>query len=311
MLRSLGPASQRQYESCWRRFKEFLRSQSSPIISEELVLEFLCWLAREGNRAPATVSAHFAALKDPLRFCCNISVDDRALPMVRRGLRSSIPRSRPSNVPWSLHKVPEFLSRDQVSEQPLCFFLRETLFLVALAAGFRSSQLAALTCHPSFLSFRSDLSSVSLSPSTSFLAKNERSDCLLQPMTLPTIPASDLIHVLYPVSSLISYMAVTAGASPDHIFYHHSSRWPLLPRSMASLICGVIREADPETSPMANSARGLAASLAFLGTHSLDGVKGFGGWAYTTPFGHNCLFHAVSTTQCVAFGTMSTSVPTS
>ncbi|XP_045106652.1 uncharacterized protein LOC123501712 [Portunus trituberculatus] len=89
MLRAHRPSSVRQYESCWRRFQDYVRVHEVEVISASTVLDFLAWLADSTNRAPATVSAHYAALADPLRFGMEIRVPRRALSLLLKYIRSS------------------------------------------------------------------------------------------------------------------------------------------------------------------------------------------------------------------------------
>ena len=97
--------------------------------------------------------------------------------------------------------------------------------------------------------------------------------------------------------------------SKDHLFYASRSVMPLTARSLARLLCKVIELADPGHSPRAHSIRGLAASLAFLRTHSVERVRDLGGWASTSSFRTRYLLHSVSQAPCVAMGTPTPAAP--
>lgn len=88
ILRVHRPSSVRQYESCWRRFGDNLRSHALGILSINTILNVPTWLADSTNRAPATISAHYAALTDPLHFDVGIRVSQRALSLLREGINS-------------------------------------------------------------------------------------------------------------------------------------------------------------------------------------------------------------------------------
>ena len=88
MIRALRPSSMRQYKSCWRRFKDFMEINSKGL-TDSTVLDFLSWLANVGNRAPATITAHYAALADPLWFGANIRIEERVLQLFKKGIRAS------------------------------------------------------------------------------------------------------------------------------------------------------------------------------------------------------------------------------
>ena len=62
--------------------------------------------------------------------------------------------------------------------------LEATVFLVALASGFRASQLHALARHPAWLMFPTDYRHVSLAPGPGFVARNEREGRMLAPFVV-------------------------------------------------------------------------------------------------------------------------------
>ncbi|KAK4324290.1 hypothetical protein Pmani_005130 [Petrolisthes manimaculis] len=136
-------------------------------LSQDTVLSFLTWLSSTGNRASATVTSHVSALADPLWFGADIHLERRALSLLSRGIRATSTPGRRNTPRWSLHKVlasVESLTQTQGEDE----LLMSSLFLLALASGFRASQLAALTRHPNFTSFGENDNYL-------ILAKNERS----------------------------------------------------------------------------------------------------------------------------------------
>ncbi|KAK4325152.1 hypothetical protein Pmani_004305 [Petrolisthes manimaculis] len=146
MLEALRPTSRRQYESCWKRFKIFLSAAHKPL-SQDTVLSFLTWLSTTGNRAPATITAHVAALADPLWFGAGIQLEERTLSLLKRGIRANITPGQRTTPRWSLHKVlasVETMTQEQGEDEKLM----SSLFLLALATGFRASQ-GTLTLRPS------------------------------------------------------------------------------------------------------------------------------------------------------------------
>ena len=302
MLRAHRPSSVRQYESCWRRFQDYLQRHGIESVSASTVLDFLTWLADSTNRAPATVSTHYAALADPLRFGLGIRVPQRALSLLLKGISSSREPRRQPVLSWSLHRVLQYLTFEGITMGEE-HFLQRAVFLLALATGYRASQLAAVTRHPSFSKLEEDFSALTLAPSPTFLAKNEQADDMLGPITIPSFLEGGRPHPLCPVRAFKEYVERTEGVSEDHLFYNSKSRNPLPPRSLARLLCRVIENADPGQAPHAHSIRGLAASLAFLRTHSVEQVQGLGGWASATSFRTRYLYHSVSPVSCVAMGT--------
>lgn len=276
MLRALRPSSVRQYESCWRRFQDFLRQHSITSLSPSVVLDLLEWLANARSRAAATVSAHYVALADPLFSGFNISVDE-TLTLLKRGIRARRVPRRPTTPKWSLHRVLQHLTFEgagQLSENQL---LQRAVFLFALATGYRASQLAAFTRHIAFTSFEDNMTGVTMAPSPSFLAKNKQADDLIGPLKVPSFNPDGSPHPLCPVHALHDYMRATNGINEDYLFYNSTSRKALQPRSLARLLCRVIGDADQGHAPRGHGIRGVATSLTFLRTHSLDRVMDLGG----------------------------------
>ena len=99
-------------------------------------------------------------------------------------------------------------------------------------------------------------------------------------------------------------MRLSGGTTrPAALFYHPSTGRPLLTRAIATRIRHVIEEADPGKAPHTHDLRGLAASLAFLRTHSLSRVLEGGQWKSASSFVTRYLSHNLQDTPCVALGT--------
>ena len=74
-------------------------------------------------------------------------------------------------------------------------------------------------------------------------------------------------------------MDSSAARDQRHLSCDPISGLPLSARRIAVLLRAVIEEGDPGHSPRVHDVRGMAASLAFLRTHSLDRVKEGGQWS--------------------------------
>ncbi|KAK8394259.1 hypothetical protein O3P69_006450 [Scylla paramamosain] len=202
----------------------------------------------------------------PLHLALGITIPARALALLKRGIRASKPTQRPPQLAWA-------------------------------------SQLAALTRHDAFASVAEDGASLRLTPSPTFLAKNEQADSLIGPIKIPSLLQSGTPHPLCPVAAFKAYVARTQDLFKDHLFYASRSARPLAAHSLACLLCKVIELADPGHSLRVHSIRGLAASLAFLRTHSVERVRDLGGWTSTSSFRARYLLHSVSQAPSVAMGT--------
>ncbi|KAK4304604.1 hypothetical protein Pmani_023482 [Petrolisthes manimaculis] len=180
--------------------------------------------------------------------------------------------------------------------------LVSSLFLLALATGFRVSQLAALTRDINFTFFGEDNAHLTLTPSPTFLAKNERLDILIAPLRVPALREGHRHLPLCPVLATRAYIENTNHLAPEHLFYNSRSHKPLRTRTISKLLCRTIERADPGNSLRAHSIRGMAASLAFLRSCSLAKVQELGGWAIES-FLNRYLLHDVQRPGCVTLGT--------
>ena len=303
ILAAFRPSTIRQYESHWKAFQSFLREKGAPLVTNSIILEFLSYLAHFKGRSPSNIATHLAALADPLKFGWDITLEKRTLTLLKRGVFHQNPPPRRGSPFWSLSKVlsnlspPTFPDRPPTDRQ-----LDKALFLVALATGFRSSQLRALTRFPQWTSFSADMSLVSLALSPKVLGKNERLDHRLQPILLPAWRENGLSHPLCPVASLHSYLHNSPAADSHFLFCHPNSGAPLSTKQIAARIRQVIESADPGHFPRAHDLRGVSASLAFLRTHSLESVREGGQWTTSTCFINKYLSHSITDTPCIALG---------
>ncbi|XP_076055328.1 uncharacterized protein LOC143033730 [Oratosquilla oratoria] len=231
----------------------------------------------------------------------NIRVPQRERNLLMKGIRASREPRRQPVLAWSLHRVLQYLTFEGTIMEGE-HFLQRAVFLLALATGYRASQLAAITRHQSFSNLEEDCSALTLAPSPTFLAKNEQAD-MIGPIRIPSFLEEGNPHPLCPVRAFKDYVERTEGVSEDHLFYNAKSRNPLTPRSLACLLCRIIEKADPGHAPHAHNIRGLAASLAFLRTHSVERVQDLGGWASATSFKTRYLYHSITPVPCVAMGT--------
>lgn len=140
-----------------------------PQVTPATVLEFLAWLATSSNRAPGTVNAHHATLADPLLFGLGMVVPQSEFTLLLRGVRARRPH-RPPPVEWSLHKILHYLSFEGV-DVDVTLSPNKAVFLLALASGYRSSKLAALTRYPAYTFLVDDGLVASVMPSPAFIAK--------------------------------------------------------------------------------------------------------------------------------------------
>lgn len=150
-----------------------------------MVLDFLTWIADSTNKALVTVSTHYAALANPLNFRLDLHVLERALALMPKGITASREPRHQLVVAWILHHVLQYLTFDGVPIEEL-HLLKGPTFLLALAIGYRVSQIVASTCHSSFSHLKEDCSFLTLTPSPTFLAKNEQVGSLINLIKIPS-----------------------------------------------------------------------------------------------------------------------------
>ena len=298
--------TRRQYESGWKKFQRFLRSRRVADITSQVLLDFASYLFRSGDGVSAsTVNNAMVAIHDPMLFGFGIEVDPRQWEL----LKASFFLQRPSRVPsppaWSLPRVLDFLqsARFGSSASPGDLF-RRALFLVALATGLRVSQLGALLRSPEFTKFAPGMSSVTLTPRPSFLAKNERVHHRMRPVTVPAWFADSSAHPLCPVAALNAYLTATHRATGQHLWVDPVSLRPLRTVDISKALTEVIRLADPSAPAKAHHVRKFASSLAFFRCFDVDSVRQAGQWASSSSFVTRYLLHHIRDVPCVAMGSL-------
>lgn len=304
MLAALSPASTRQYESCWKSFQRFLKENKIKTVSESTFFEYLSHLFHVRRRTLPTVATHSAALIDPLSYGCSVEISRRARELIRKGFFHQRPTPRPTFPKWSLHRVLITLT----DEFPLApspeLLMQKACFLLALASGLRVSQIRALTRFPNWTTFGPDDTSVTLAPSPTFLAKNEREDHRLQPILVPALPDQSQVKGLCPVYALRAYLNATSEASKEALFVRPKTLKPMSAAAIAAEIRKVICRGDPTVKPKAHDVRKVAATLAFLRTHSLERVQELGQWASCLSFIRRYLAHEIRDDDSVAMGVL-------
>lgn len=309
MLAALAESSARQYESCWKSFQLYLKESGTKTILESTFFDYLSHLFHVHRRSLATVSTHSAALIDPLAYGCDIEIPKRARELIRKGFFRQRPTPRPTFPKWSLHKVLFSLTEEFPVGPSPDQLLQKACFLLALASGLRVSQLKALTRFPHWTKFHSDGSALTLAPSPTFLAKNEREDHRLEPLTIPALQGQDCPKGLCPVYTLKEYMDATQGAPKEALFVRPSTLKPLSTSAIATVIRNVIFRAEPTVKPKAHDVRKIAATLAFLRTHSLERIRELGQWRSCISFIRRYLAHGVSDSDPVAMGVLPVLTP--
>ncbi|KAK4325544.1 hypothetical protein Pmani_003891 [Petrolisthes manimaculis] len=242
----------------------------------EVVEWFLCHLFHVKNRTLATIRTHEEALKAPMFYGCNLTIDTQWLDWLHRSFFLQRPPCHQPRQFWSLGKSTGFLgtyavlniapSKDQL--------FRKALFLTALTLDMRASQLHALSRHAAWTVFATNDAPVPL-----FMTENGRERHSLLHFTIPVWFEEGIHRLLCPFVVLRSYLLSTEAAPWENIFVWPHSLKKCSRLHIAQELCMVIESVDLEKCPKSQDVRKMAASFLFLCFYSLDTTRQGGQWS--------------------------------
>lgn len=220
MLWAHCPSLVQQYQSCWRRSHDSLRRFSLDMIFLDTVLAFLIWLANFTNRALSIVSAHYVALTEPLRFGLSLHIPERVLSPLLKGINASREPRCQLVMALFLHHVLQHLTFNGVPLEENHLH-QGTVFLLALVTGYRASQLTRGLHGPNPDAF-------------TYLPSQERAGRRID------WPHQDSILPGGQKATPIVFASNTWEGSPR--IYNSKSWKPLPPKSVACLLCYIIKD---------------------------------------------------------------------
>ncbi len=251
------------------------------------VAEFLCYIFKRNIQA-STVSGYLSAIlsihegtPDGLSLR-----HDNSLKLLIEGFHNSNPPPRKVWPSWDLEKVLDALNT-QPYEPALAATLRnctiKTAFLLALASGRRASELHALSIGEHIVWH--SRGGVSLYFRPSFLAKNERSNFVAKPISLPRLGSeAGERRLSCPVRSLKWYLKkselVRGGIKQLFVTTNNPTR-PAAKSTLAGWVVAAIVNAEAivgEGRPKAHSVRAEATSTAFHRGLSIQDVVDTVSW---------------------------------
>ena len=167
------------------------------------------------------------ALALPLQYGFNISTKDKAFNLLARSQFIKKPPIKRNPPRWCLLKVLRLLSSPSYCQNPTAQQLfYKALFLTAMAAANRSSELAAL--HRPSVAFSSHFKKVTLPVLPGFLYKNQRPNRALPNITIKALSGNDnKPHPLCPVAALRKWLKTSSETSSDRVFVDPKSGKPL------------------------------------------------------------------------------------
>ena len=163
-------STSRQYEIAWKSLGRFLRDLPPQKVTEQLLRRFFNYLSQVKKLATSTIAAYKSALADPLFLAFGLDLQKRLFGLQKRSFLFKRPTPVKRPPVWSAHKVVAFLLSEDFQGTP-ANRLKKVLFLIALATGMRTNELASLKRCPSLLSFHDRDSAVEFFPHSRLSAK--------------------------------------------------------------------------------------------------------------------------------------------
>jgi integrase len=250
------------------------RGLDPPTTSAPQVADFLCDLFHEKRLLATTLSGYLAAILSIHTGAPDGSSlrQDRALKLLIEGFNNSNPPPRRVWPDWNLDIVLEALCKppyEPALASTLRAFTLKTVFLLALTSGRRASEIQALAIDDYIVWHPSD-GGVTLHFRPSFLAKNERSDFSVKPITLSRLDktAGDR-RLCCPVRAIKWYLKKSELMRGNHKQLFITAAKPNRPAAKATIsnwVREVIVKSEAVTGqgrPRAHSTRSKAVSVAF------------------------------------------------
>ena len=303
------------YKSQWTLFEAWCIERRTDPLSATAVLisDFLLYLFKERNLQVKSIEGYRSALTFILKRASgyDLSQCDIISDLIR-GFKLERPRRPRVEVQWDISVVLRFLQTDTFKFESVSprWLTWKALFLVALAAGKRRSELHALERES--VAFGPDASSVQLKPHPRFLSKTHISAggvATLQQVSIPALPSVDPdTPSLCPVRTLQRYIEVSdlyrsPGQRALFVSFVKSIDREISPQTISSYIKQLIVAAyraindwpDTETvnkfNIKAHQVRHVAHSLGQLGNLPLSDIIRTGGWTSSNMFIRHYLQH--------------------
>ena len=299
-------STRRIYENKWMVFSKWCTQKQVDVRSPSIkdICDFLCYLFTDLNRRPSTIEGYRTALADRLEstgLCISANLE------VSR-LIASFHRDNPKcarMIPkWNLSLVLHQLTLapfEPMEEASLKFLTWKTVFLLTLASGKRRSEIHAWTLE-GLLSL-GDWDQVQLSPSPSFIAKNQLArdgPASIAPVVIPALSEASTTNqsdiLLCPIRILRHYLARTGDLRTDQkllfISFKPGFNKDIRPSTVSSwikktiLYCySKIEDADLDAiNVKAHDVRAFAASKAFQTGVSMDQIMSACHWKSQNTF---------------------------
>ena len=281
LLSAYRKSSTRQQEVAWKALQSWL-PESAPTIDLSLILEFLQHLFDDKLLAPKTIQCYLSSLSWPLTRAFQIDFTHIDISRLMKGFFHLRPPQQILSPQWDLGEALRFYETLPAPLSSRQLFLK-TLFLVALAAGNRCSELAALLR----TGIVSSQAGITLALKPSFLFKNQSERRIPPPIFIPIFPSSNLC----PVSTLRLYLTnSTPTDDSTSLFIHPKSSKPLDSSRLRYWMIQAIKFAQTERQVVKpHDLRKFAYSANWARRTNLHSIITHGFWSSAQPFLNNYL----------------------
>ena len=264
LIASTRASTGAQYKSCWKHFQDWLSSHASTSISKGSIYLYLLELSSSRNLNPKTILVYRNALHLPLLHGFHISTKDKEFSMLAsHHFISNPPRQR--LIPnWDPSKV---LSMLKSSEYDILLttthkLFSKTLFLVALATGNRTAEIAAFSRHS--LTFSPSNDRVTIPVRLGFLYKYQSLARTPPNVVIPALRQPDgSHHPLCPVASLRAWLSASSEGTSDAVFINPTSLKPMNRGAVSFQLVRTINSAIPNAFARAHDIQKVSGSLAW------------------------------------------------
>ena len=154
-----------------------------------------------------------------------------------------------------------------------------TLFLIAIATGNRSSELASIDRRT--ISFAPGFKEATLAVVPGFLYKNQSMTRTPPPIVIPALGDGS---ILCPVEALRLYLDVTKRSNSNKLFLNPSSGAPLNAGTLSSWLCTSIKFLLPDVNCHGHDTRKVAFSMAWARGISAEDIVKKGFWSNVNVF---------------------------
>lgn len=261
LTRAYRKSTDKQAQSVWKSFQTWLPANIK-IVDQNIILQFLIYLQQIKKLSPRTILNYRSCLARPLRLSLGLDLNNEPFELLARSQFLQDPPKRKIIPSWSMDVALETLSKPPFLKNNIDMeeLLLKTLFLIALATGNRSSELAATVREG--VTFSHDM--VTLPVHQSFLFKNQTANNPVPPLI--TFPALGRNSELCPSAFLKLYIERTK--EKDHkgfIFINPTTFKPLQAGRLSYWLAKAIQRLDTSSvKPAGHDIRKMGHSIAYL-----------------------------------------------